>query len=451
MSAGRLYVPEGAGVAGVAETLAWLWRLGPPSAQPARDAVGVGGVQHAAELRALVRDRRLAGAVVLAGEAGGERDGVPARRRVRGTARFPGRGMATTGEYTVLAGGRPAVVSSLGVHAARDGRVLTAGATADDWGRLRAWWLLPAIAGFLLETLARPLVALPPIGCLRLDDAPGTAELVLLERAKPDGRERRRLETILRAIRRSGARLVVAVAARALQDGREVPLDAVWPQSLELLAESAQRGLVEPACHGLLHLDTDAYREGRIDPREFGRLDRAEAGRRLDQAIAWMSPRLGPPRSFVAPAWAYSDGALDAAAERGLPTWVRPAPRPLLDRLLLHETLRDGLADLDGLRYGPLTRMARIGLPPTVVFHGRMLDGRVPRLRAARDALALARLTRARDLERIARLAGVRWVTASELVERLRAHAAIEVDGARPLVPHGVEAILIGPRRRSRP
>jgi len=197
-------------------------------------------LSEAAELRALVRSRRLAGAVVLAGEPGGERDGVPARRRVAGRARFAGRGLVTTGTYSVLAGGQPAAVSSLGVHATRDGRVLTVGATPGDWGRLGAWWLLPVLAGFLVETLARPLVALPPVGCLRLDDAPGTAELVLRGRAKPDRRERRRLEAILGAVRRSGARLVVAVAARTLQDGREVPLDAAWPASLELLADAVR-------------------------------------------------------------------------------------------------------------------------------------------------------------------------------------------------------------------
>ncbi|HEV3001258.1 MAG TPA: hypothetical protein VGW75_11015, partial [Solirubrobacteraceae bacterium] len=419
---GRLVAAPGSAERGVAELLAWLWRLGPVRDGPAPDAVAVGGAAGAAELRALVGERRLAGAVILAGEAGEERDGLPARRVVRGVARLRGAG-ALDGEHVLLGGGQPAVRSSLGVHAVRDERVLVAGAGPERWGDLAAAWLLPALADFLPGILDRPLVALPPLGCLRLDDAPGTAELQLLDRAKPDERERRRLRAMARALESSGSRLVAAVAARALRDGDVVPIDEVWPASIALIAESVERGLMEPASHGLLHLDPAEHAAGRVAPREFLRLDRDEAGRRLDEALAWMRARLGPARSFIAPAWGYSDGALAAAAERGLTTWMPPRPGPLLDGHLLRETLHDGVPGLIGVRYAPLVRLAEAGLPPTVVFHGRMLDDRLPRLRAARDAVALARLARRRDLERIAALRGVRWVGAAELVERLRAHA----------------------------
>lgn len=419
--------------------VASLWRLGPVLEEPAPDAVALGGPGDAGELIARVRERRLAGAVILAGGPGEEGGGLPARRAVRGVATFRGAG-AVDGEHVLLGGGPAAVRSSLGVHAVREGGVLVAGAGPGRWGDLAAWWLLPALAEFLSEILDRPLVALPPLGCLRLDDAPGTAELQLLGRARPDERERRRLRAMVRALESSGSTLVAAVAARALRDGAIVPIDEVWPASIALIAESVERGLMEPACHGLLHLDPAEHAAGRVAPREFLRLDREEAGRRLDEALAWMRGRLGPARSFIAPAWGYSDGALAAAAERGLTTWMPPRPGPLAEGHLLRETLHDGVPGLTGVRYAPLVRLAEAGIPPTVVFHGRLLDDRLPRLRAARDVVALARLARRRDLERIAALRGVRWVGAAELAERLRAHAAAPPDDA------GTEAVLLDAR-----
>ncbi|HEX2086926.1 MAG TPA: hypothetical protein VHF89_14695, partial [Solirubrobacteraceae bacterium] len=420
---GRLVAALGSPEREIAELVAWLWRLGPVLDEPAPDAVAVGGPERAAELRARVRERRLAGAIVLAAGDAPQGDGLPARRVVEGVARF-GRGLRAEGAHTVLAEGTAAVRSSLGVHATRDERVLLAGASAAGWGDLATWWLLPALADFLPGVLDRPLVALPPVGCLRLDDAPGTAELQLLGRAKPDDRERRRLDAMLRALERSGSVLVAAVAARALRDGEIVPIEEVWPGSMELLARGVERGLLEPACHGLLHLDPREHAAGRVEPREFARLDREEAGRRLDEALEWIGRRLGPARSFIAPAWGYSEGTLEAAGERGLTTWMPPRPGPLLDAHLLHETLHDGVPGLTGLSYGPLERLAAVGVPPTVVFHGRLLDDRLPRLRAARDVLSLARLVRRRDLERVAELPDVRWVGAAELTDRLRAHAA---------------------------
>ena len=442
---GRLIAAAGSGERPFAELLAWLWRLGPVGDEPDAGAVAVGGAETAGELRALVAERRLAGAVILAAGAADAADGLPARKIVEGLARFDG-GLRVEGHHTVLAGGRAVIRSSAGVHAARDDRVLVAGASPGRWGTLGQWWLLPALAEFLPEVLGRPLVALPPIGCLRLDDAPGTAELQLLGRAKPDARERRRLEAMVRALEASGSRLVAAVAARALRDGEIVPVEEIWPDSIALIAEAVDRGLMEPACHGLLHLDPAEHAAGRVAPREFARLDREEAGRRLDEALEWMHDRLGPARSFIAPAWGYSDGALEAARERELITWMPPRPAPLLDGHLLRETLHDGVPGLTGLSYAPLERLAAVGVPPTVVFHGRLLDDRLPRLRAARDVVSLARLVRTRDLERIAALRGIRWIGAGELAERLRVHSQVEVDGDRVSAPEGAETVLIGVR-----
>ncbi|MDQ5809100.1 MAG: hypothetical protein M3320_10530 [Actinomycetota bacterium] len=388
---------------GLAELVAWLWRLGPVGEEPAADAVAFGAADRAEELRALVRERRLAGAVIL-GEG------------------------------------------------AREERVLSV--PAAPWGDLAFVPVLTALASFLPGVLGRPLVALPPVGCLRLDDAPGTAELQLLDRAKPDAKERRRIDAMVRALDASKSVLVAAVAARAFDGrGEVVPIEQVWPESFALIADAVERGLMEPACHGLLHLDPHEHAQGRVAPKEFLRLSREEAGARLDEALAWMRERLGPARSFIAPAWGYSEGSLEAAAERDLATWTWPEPGPLLDGHLLRETLLDGLPGLTGLDYAPLERMAVTGVPPTVVFHGRLLADRLPRLREARDVLSLARLVRRRDLERIAALRGVRWVGAQQLVERLRAHEAIEVEGDRVDVPDGVEAVLIdarpGPPRRA--
>ena len=285
------------------------------------------------------------------------------------------------------------------------------------------------MAGFLIERLGRPLVALPAIGCLRLDDFPGTAELQLLGAAKPDARQRRRAYAIVRRLARARARLIVAVAGRALRDGGEVPLDDVWPSAVAALAEGVRRGVLEPASHGLLHLDTRARAEGRVDPREFAALDEPEAGRRIDLAGAWLEAHVGAPRSFVAPAWGYGPGALAAADARGLPTWLPPAPAAMMSGTRLRETLAVGLPGLHGLDYAPLRRLAAIGLPPTVIFHGRLLDDRIPRLRAARDVAGAVRLARAPDLWRLMRLEGVRWTGAAELAEALRRHERIEVDG----------------------
>ncbi|HEX8082725.1 MAG TPA: hypothetical protein VF529_00445 [Solirubrobacteraceae bacterium] len=321
--------------------------------------------------------------------------------------------------------------------------MLLAPADPSRWGDLSVAWLLLALADFLPDVLGRPLVALPPVGCLRLDDSPGTAELQLRGLAKPDARELKRIRIMVRALERSGSVLVAAVAARALRDDRIVPIEEVWPRSFALIADSVERGLMEPACHGLLHLDPHEHAAGRIAPKEFLRLTKEEAGARLDEALAWMRGTLGPARSFIAPAWGYSDGALAAAAERALVTWMPPHLGPLLDGHLLRETLHDGVPGLQGLDYAPLERLAALGVPPTVVFHGRLLDDRLPRLREARDVLSLARLSRRRDLERIAALRGVKWVGAEELANRLRAHAAIEVEGDRVDAPEGTEFVLL--------
>jgi hypothetical protein len=417
-----LYCREGSGAAPLADGLTWLWRLGPLSDTPAATAVGIGDASEAPELAALVRERRLAGAVILAPGAGPASPPLPPRRAVTGIARFGD--ASTTGTYTLFASGAAAVRSSIGLHAVRDGGVLMVGAGRELWGRLDAFWVLEAVLAFLAERLGRVPARLPAIGCLRLDDFPGTAELQLRGAAKDDARQRRRAGTLLRRLDATRARLVVAVPARALRGGAEVPLDEVWPSAVATLAEGVRRGVLEPACHGLLHLDRTA---AGIEPREFARLDADAAGRRLDVATEWLARHIGPARSFVAPAWGYGPGALAAAEARGLQMWLPPDPGPVLRGLRLHETLAVGLPGLHRLDYAPLRRLAAVGLPPTVVFHGRLLDDRLARLRVTRDAVSAARLAWTPDLFRVMRLPGVRWVGAAELTDTLARH-----DGLAP-------------------
>ena len=190
----------------------------------------------------MVDSSRLAGAVVLAGSAPGPAmGGVPARVPTPGLARFPG--ARVRGRMATFAGGVPVVRSSVGVHAVRDGRILAVAFDVDDWGRLPSYWALPALATYLAEVLDRPLVSLPAVGCLRVDDIPGSAEQQLLHRDKPDGRQRRWIRAVARQAGRSGARVVVAIPARALRDGRFVGLEEVWPRAVAALGDGVGRRL----------------------------------------------------------------------------------------------------------------------------------------------------------------------------------------------------------------
>ena len=62
-----------------------------------------------------------------------------------------------------------------------------------DWGRLDSFWAYEAISAHLDRMIERPLVRLPPIGCLRLDDTPGTAQHQMEGRAKGDAQQSKRI------------------------------------------------------------------------------------------------------------------------------------------------------------------------------------------------------------------------------------------------------------------
>jgi hypothetical protein len=119
-------------------------------------------------------------------------------------------------------------------------------------------------------------------------------------------------------------------------------------------------------------------------------------------------------------------------------------PGPLLEPAGVRETLRAGLQGLHGVDYRALEHLAECGLPPVVVLHGRLLDDRL----VQGDVMALARLALRRDLARLMRLRGVRWVGTEELVALLRAHDAIAVREGDLRLPAGGEAVLMDERGR---
>ena len=345
-------------------------------------------------------------------------------------------------------GGDPAVRSRLGNHAVRDGRCLALALDPDTaWTELRGAWVIPPLASFLLEVLGRPLVTLPPVGCVRLDDTPGTAYHQVIGVAKSDVREAGRIERLRRAFRDAGACLNVAVCSRALKDDREVPIESVWPRATAALAAGVREGVFAPVCHGYLHLDLEELPRGVAEYREYRNLDEAEAGRRIDATVDWQEETLGRrPGTFVAPAWAYSEGALHAAAARGLTSWLPPALAPMLGDSTVLETTNNAFRSMHRLGYGHLSKLASHGLPATPVLHGGLLDQRLHQLKRDRDLATAARLFFRRDLIRLARLRGVRWIGADELVRILREHDTVTVKGPEVDIGQASMAMIVDAR-----
>jgi len=442
---GSLAAAADSGARPLAEALAWLWRLGPVAEAPAAGMVAIGTTEEASALVGAVRGGAAGAAIVVAPQAGPESGPVPARAVRRGVARFA-RGARVYDDFVVFAGGRAAVETRVGKHAVLlDDRVLAVGGDlVGRWGYMGVYWALAPIEELLVEVLERPLLKLPPLGSVRIDDVPGTAQLQLEDREKDDEFSAKRMTGLHRVYREAGGRLSVAVPARALENGEPVPLEQVWPRGMAAVRAGVEDGTFDPVCHGMLHFDAEASTDERIEPREFLRLDEAEAGRRIDTALAWQREQLAEPRTFVAPAWGYSEGALAALAARGLPAWHRAAAEPLIVDGNPRETLIGAGAPEGGvfrLDYGSLRRLAAAGIPPTPVLHGGLLDDRLT-ARVKRDALIYARLALKRDAARLPRIAGIRWISASELVDRYRAHDRAEVRGTEAILPAGGEGVL---------
>jgi peptidoglycan/xylan/chitin deacetylase (PgdA/CDA1 family) len=435
-----LYVAPGSEARAFAEGLGWLWRV-PVRLEPGGGAVGFGVPAEAAGLRSLVRGSQLAAAAVLVGAEDVDDHSSPRARVV--AARADLHDGSVKGRFVTFDEGRVLIRSRLGAHAVEQDGMVYLGAGTADWGAASAYWVFGAVADLLRRTLTRPLVVLPPLGCVRLDDVPGTGLQQLTGRAHPDGKMARRIRTITRRYREADAQLVVAIASEAFVDGSPAPLDAVWPDSVAALRDGVRAGVLEPACHGTLHVDVEALGDGTVEPREFRRLDQGVARSRIESASAWLTASIGEPRSFVAPAWGYSPGTLAAAAEFGLPTWRAPAPGPLLDGLQLFETTRESLAGVSRVDYRYLSALAAVGVPPTIVLHGRLLDHRRDTLELPGDAFACVRLVYRPDVFRLPTTGGLRWVGAQELVDALRAHGETELarDG-RTVVGPGSSRVL---------
>jgi hypothetical protein len=430
----------------LAASLAWLWRLGPLLEAPREGAVAVGGIEDAEPFVAALATGGIAGAIVCAPDPGPARGPVPARRATEGPTHFGPLG-SVCDAYPVFEGGTPVVSSDRGPVAVLSEGMLVLAVEPDlEWGRFGMHWVLEACATYLLERTERPLALMPAVGMLRIDDLPGNAQQQAEGRAKGDRRQRARMRRYVRACERGGAVLNTAVPAEAFVSGEDrtrVPLDQVWPDSIGELRKGAAAGAIEPVCHGLLHLDTEELAAGRIEFREFAKLDKEEAGRRIDRAMAWQREAIGPPRTFVAAAWAYSEEALEAVAERGVPCFRRCTAGTVYEPGQAFETLRSG-EGIFRLDYRPLGSLAALGLPPTLVMHGTLIDARGISTRLPADGFAAARLYLRRDLSRLPLLESLRWVGAGEYMELLDRHSRVEVGEAGPVGPAGTTLRLRG-------
>lgn len=417
-----LFANPGSAIGPFAEALGWLWRL-PVRHEPGTGLVGLGAIDEGAELHALVRSGDLLGAAVFGDRPGPDVGPVPGRQRFVGTAVFDS-GTSARGAFTVLHGpGEPVATSNFGAHALRDGSRLTVGSDpVGSWGTVQDFWVYRPLAEFLTDLLGVPVTRLPAIGLLRYDDVPGTAAQQLKGEDKPDREVVRRVRRLASVCGDAGAMLNVAVTARAFEDGADVPLDRVWPASVEALAEGIREGVFEQIAHGYTHLAPGSTAQA-VEPREFAELDREEAERRISAAVDWASTALwARPGSFVAPNWSYSEGTLAALEALDLPAILPGAPGPLVAGSNVRESLVSTVDGLHGLDYGPLAELAAQGLPPHVAIHGGLIDSRFNGLGLPRDALTLARLALRRDLFRLPRVPGIRWVGATEYIEQLTRH-----------------------------
>jgi hypothetical protein len=404
------------------EALAWLWRLSWSDDAKRLGGVGIGVVREASVLAEHVAEGRLAGAVILAGTSQPRWTGSgpgPTCKRVEGVAQFPD--YALSGDFTVLEAEHGVVKSSLGVHAFETHGILTLGCAADGgWGTLHLSWVLDAVANFLEAAGGSTLTKLPPVGCLRLDDFPGTAEFQLAGVAKSDRRQARRARALRKRFGASSNVLNIATSCEAMRDEEHVPLQTVWPQSISELRKGVIAGVVEPVCHGFLGLVPEDLAAGRTNFREYAALDEKAAGDLLDRVLEWQRENLGEPYSFVAVAWDYSEGTRAAARARGLPCWTRPSPGPLMEGDEPKETLIGALPGLQGADFRPIAALAGLGLPPVFTLHGLSLDNRRETMGGPVNA---ARVTLNRDIFRLASLTGVRWVGAGALISALEDHA----------------------------
>ena len=281
--------------------------------------------------------------------------------------------------------------------------------------------MYPTVLSHLAELLDRPLVLLPPVGWIRHDDLPGDAHIQLAGAAKPDRKIRAHVQRMTRAFQNGGAKINLAISARGLVEGEEAPLDEIWPSATEAIADGIGQGVIEPVCHGYLHLDTARLERGELDPREYRELDPAEAAGASRRPWNGNTGRLARrPRRSSPPTGATDPGFSRRGHGPGLAAWLPPLPGPLAADGGVHESLLSTLEGLHALDYKPLARLAAAGVPPMIVIHGGLFDGRIKVLGLPGDAGTMARLAVRRDLLRVPSIPGVRWVGAPARCARSR-------------------------------
>ncbi len=157
--------------------------------------------------------------------------------------------------------------------------------------------------------------------------------------------------------------------------------------------------------HGFFHRDetTHARKSDQMRARfmtagegEFLGLTRAQASKRISQGRALLEDVIGRPiTGFVAPAWLYSPGALDALADCEMPIaedhvriWSPASGRQLARGPVITWASRtplrlvSSLAAASALRRAPL-RVMRVGVHPPDLHHPVLLRSIVTTLRVA--------------------------------------------------------------------
>jgi predicted deacetylase len=166
-------------------------------------------------------------------------------------------------------------------------------------------------------------------------------------------------------------------------------------------------GGIEILLHGFFHLDESPHRRFSDRARaslmtagegEFLGLSARAAASRIEQGRSMLEDVLGKPvAGFVAPAWLYGRGALDALATSGIPlaedhwrVWLPETGRTLARGPVITWASRSRVRLLSSLiaasvlRNAPLDTL-RIGVHPSDVRHGQLLRSIDETVAAATD------------------------------------------------------------------
>jgi len=162
-------------------------------------------------------------------------------------------------------------------------------------------------------------VADGPKAFLRIDDFPSSGYEFATRGRANDGKQLRRLDSIVRVASRFGVVPEFMASSHVIdRSGAVYAIDEVFPRTTARMRRLSDSGKIVVNAHGMFHLRADVYvRDGRIDPLEFVGLDEAATARKLD-AICEFIRRVfdKEPRGFVAPSWGYEPGVTKRVAAR---------------------------------------------------------------------------------------------------------------------------------------